>query len=744
MNQVLPFKQTRSNGEPEALEEKVESLIGEMTLAEKIGQLHQVDATGTEIAENLAEGVRTGRVGAVINQIDPALSNELQRIAVEESRLGVPLLVARDVIHGFKTVSPIPLGQAASWNVDLVRACARQSACEAAACGVNWTFAPMIDVARDARWGRIAESFGEDPYLTGRLGAAMIEGLQGDDLADENAIAACAKHFAGYGASEAGRDYSATNIPENELRNAYLPPFLAAVNAGVATFMASFSDIDGVPATANAFLMRQILRDEWSFDGLVVSDWDSVRQLSVHGLTDCDRESAFEAAAAGVDMEMAGDAYSSHLAALVEEGRIDIGRVNAMAANVLRVKLRLGLFENPYTEQTACAESPGPRALEAAKDLAAESVVLLKNDNQTLPLAKEKLTSIAVIGPMADAPAEQLGTWVFDGDPTRSVTPVEAFRDFLGDAAAVVHAPAMISTRSKSADLFADAIAAAKGADVAVLFLGEEAILSGEAHSRADIGLPGNQAELVKALKAAGKPIVLVILAGRPLTLDNVIADADAVLFAWHPGSMAGPALCDLIFGVVSPSGKLPVSFPKMVGQIPIYYNHKNTGRPPSEETTIHIDEIEVGATQTSLGMTAFHLDAGYKPQFPFGFGLSYASFVYTGLEIASSMLEMTDTLRVSVSVANKGAVAAKETVQLYIRDMVGSITRPVKELKGFQKVHLQAGEKKPCDSIYRSIIWLFSGRDRSYGVEPGEFRLWVGGDSETGLMKSFSVVHSR
>lgn len=675
-----PAREDRSD----LIERRIETLLATMTLEEKIGQLHQVDATGDEIPDTLKDAIRAGRIGAVINQTNPSAANELQRIAAEESAHGIPLLIGRDVIHGFETVTPIPLGQAASWNPELVKKAARLAAEEAARRGVNWTFAPMIDISRDPRWGRIAESFGEDPYLTSKLGVAMIEGFQGDDLSDPQAIAACAKHFAGYGASESGRDYNTTNIPENELRNVYLPPFKAAVDAGVATLMSSFSDIDGIPATANEFLMRQVLRDEWGFDGFVVSDWDSIRQLSVHGLTDNDKAAAYEAASAGVDMEMAGDAYASHLASLVKEGKISPAQIDKMVENVLRTKVRLGLFDQPYvvaTTKTGLNESRN-----IAKQAALESVVLLKNDNNVLPLHTESINSVAIIGPMANAPYEQLGTWVFDGAAELSVTPKQAIESFAGDAVDIHYAEGMPSSRSHRKDLFEEAISAGQKSDVILLFLGEEAILSGEAHSRANIDLPGDQARLVRALKETGKPIIVVILAGRPLTLSNIVDQADAILFAWHPGVMAGPALCDLIFGLQSPSGKLPVSFPKVVGQVPVYYNHKNTGRPPTPDDVVHIDDIEIGAKQTSLGMTAFHLDAGYEPLFPFGFGLSYTKFAYAQLMLNSRTIKPTETLRISVKVENCGAIAGEEIVQLYIRDLVGSVTRPVKELKGFKK----------------------------------------------------------
>ncbi|MEM8935214.1 MAG: glycoside hydrolase family 3 N-terminal domain-containing protein [Pseudomonadota bacterium] len=729
---------TRQAGEPDAIENRIAALVQEMSLEEKIGQLRQVDATGDSISDYLRREITAGRIGSVINQINPALVKELQDIAVHQSRLGIPLLIGRDVIHGFNTVAPIPLGQAASWNAELVRDAARCAGLEASACGVNWTFAPMIDISRDPRWGRIAESLGEDPYLTAELGAAMIEGFQGDDLTEASSIAACAKHFAGYGASESGRDYNTTNIPENELRNIYLPPFEKAVEAGVATFMSSFSDIDGVPATASGFLMRQVLRDEWNFSGFVVSDWNSIGQLSVHGLTENDREAAFQACTAGIDMEMASNAYIDNLADLVAEGRITIATVDEMVSNILRIKFSMGLFDERLAQAPAKLETIQSNAFEVARKLATESVVLLKNDHGVLPLDGTALKSIAVIGPMADAPYEQLGTWVFDGDPDLSVTPLQAIRAFAGDNINVHFAQAMPSTRSRATDGFDDAIAAASNSDAIALFLGEEAILSGEAHSRADISLPGNQAELIRTMRTLNKPLILVVLAGRPLTLGDVLNDVDAVFYAWHPGTMAGPAICDLLFGAAAPSGKLPVTFPKVVGQIPTYYNHKNTGRPPESDTVIHIDDIEIGARQTSLGMTAFHLDAGYKPQFPFGFGLTYTDFAYSDLTQNSHELRSGEALRLSAKVQNCGARAASETVQLYVRDLVGSITRPVKELKGFQKIYLEPGEIREVAFTLDTDDLKFFRRDKTYGAEPGEFHFWIGRSSEDGLFSRF------
>jgi beta-glucosidase len=725
------------------LERRIAELIGRMTLAEKVGQMSQVNAGDGDAVQGLGDATRQGRIGSVLNQVDPQVVNELQRIAVEESRLGIPLLVGRDVIHGFNTVLPIPLGQAATWNPGLVKAGARVAALEAAAAGVNWTFAPMIDIARDPRWGRIAESLGEDPYLASRLGAAMVEGFQGEDPAAPGAIAACAKHFAGYGASESGRDYATTNIPENELRNVHLRPFKAAVDAGVLSLMASFSDLNGVPATANRFLMREVLRDEWGFKGLVVSDWDSVRQLAVHGLTGGDRDSALEASTAGIDMEMAGNAYSEHLAGLVAEGRVDIDVINEAVANILRVKFRLGLFDNPYVDPERLPAIDPNEKMRVARAAALQSVVLLKNDAGALPLSPGRIGSLAVIGPLADAPYEQLGTWIFDGDSGPSVSALQGIRDLVGEKIAIRHVPAMATSRSRSTEGFDEAVAVARQSDAVVLFLGEESILSGEAHSRADISLPGAQATLVRRIRETGRPVVAVIMAGRPLALSGVVDDVDAMLFAWHPGTMGGAALADLLFGLESPSGKLPVTFPRMVGQIPIYYSQKNTGKPPTPESTVLIDDIPVRAPQTSVGNTAYHLDAGYTPLFPFGFGLSYAEFSYTNLRLGKAEILAGEILCLSVDVTNLGAVAADEVVQLYVRDLVGSVTRPVRELKGFKRTRLEPGETLTIDFQLQADDLAFFGRHNELVTEPGEFRVWVGGSSEADLGAGFRLIEA-
>ena len=724
----------------EQLERRVEELVARMTLPEKIGQLVQVNASGGTVPDALKERLRQGRIGSMLNEIVPAASQEIQRIAVEESRLGIPVLMGRDVIHGYRTIFPIPLGQAAAWDADLVTAAAAVAAEEAAGAGFQWTFAPMMDIARDPRWGRIAEGFGEDPHLASVLAAAMVRGFQGERLSAPNRIAACAKHYAGYGAAEGGRDYDTAWIPEGLLRDVYLPPFKAAVDAGVATVMTSFNEINGVPSSGSEFLLRQVLRGEWGFGGFVVSDWNSMSEMINHGFAKDLEDVALKSITAGVDMEMQSTAYTDHLEALVHAGKVPEKLVDDAARSVLRVKFELGLFD---TRRPLAAKTPGPPSAQSralAKTAAVRSVVMLKNEGGLLPLARGS-ASVAVIGPLADDPYELLGTWNRDGQVDDTVTPLAAIRSLLGSAERVRYAPGLPQSRSRDAAGFAAAVEAARQSDAALVFVGEEAILSGEAHSRAHLDLPGAQKELVLAVAATGKPLVLVVLAGRPLTIPDVFAKAQTVLYAWHPGTMAGPALADLLFGVESPSGKLPVTFPKAEGQIPVYYAHKNTGRPPTGRKLTLLDDIPPRARQSSLGDASRYLDIGYEPLYPFGYGLSYTAYRYTNLRLSSERVARGDTLRVQVDVTNTGGRDGVEIVQLYVRDLVASLTRPVKELKAFERVRLAAGETKVVELELPVASLGFHDRSMRYVVEPGAFRLWVGGDSQSGLETGFEVV---
>jgi beta-glucosidase len=719
---------------------RVNELLDRMTLQEKIGQMSQF-ANRKKITNDFREAIQQGKVGSVLNEVNADTLRELQRIAREESRLGIPIIIGRDVIHGFQTMMPIPLGQAASWNPELVEKGARVAAIEAASAGIHWTFAPMIDITRDPRWGRIAESLGEDTYLASVLGIAMVKGFQGDDLSKPDSIAACAKHFAGYGYSEAGKDYAYVNISENELRNVVLPPFKAAADAGVATFMAAFSDLNGVPASGNEFLMKKILRDEWKYDGFVVSDWDSVIQLITHGFSENEKEAAFEAVNAGVDMEMASHTYLHNLEILVNEGRIPLEKIDQCVRNILKIKFDLGLFEKSDFDEADFPKRGNEDFLQTAKQAALESIVLLKNDYNKLPLEKSKIKNLAIIGPLADDGFEQMGTWTFDGKEEWCQTPLQAIREMVGEEVNIHVARGLETTRSKTKDKYFDeAIEIAKKSDTIIFFLGEEAILSGEAHCRADIDLPGYQNELLEEISKLGKSTVLVIMAGRPLTLDKTKDFVNAMLFAWHPGTMGGPAIADVLFGEEYPSGKLPVTFPKMVGQIPIYYNQRNSGKPATLDSFIHIDDIKPRAGQTSVGNTSFHLDAGYEPLYPFGFGLSYGHFVYHNIWLSAGHIELGESLEVYAQLTNNGRMDSVEIAQLYIRDIVGNVTRPIKELKGFQRVHLSVGETQTITFHIHTDDLAFYDRDNKLVTEPGQFEVWVGGDSNATLRTSFYI----
>ena len=715
----------------------VSSLLAQMTLKEKIGQMSQFNNDD----EKLKNSIRSDDVGSVINEVNIDVINELQRLATQESRLGIPLLIGRDVIHGFNTIFPIPLGQAATWSPELVEHCANIAAIESSNSGINWTFAPMIDISRDPRWGRIAESLGEDPYLCSVLGSAMVKGFQGENLSDKHSIAACAKHFAGYGASESGRDYNTTNIPENEFRNVYLPPFKALADAGVSTFMASFSDLNGVPVTGNSWLLNDVLREEWKYPGPVVSDWGSIPQLVTHGFCVDEESAAFEACQAGVDIEMASDTYAKNLPLLIKNNKVSLEQIDTMVNRILLLKFDLGLFDTPFTESTLLEEKLNSNHLNVAKQVATKSCVLLKNSKQTLPLSKAKISSLAVIGPLADDGYEQLGTWVFDAKPSQSITCLNAIKKHVGDSVDVSFSKGLETSRSINQEGFNDARQIALSADVALMILGEEAILSGEAHCRSNIDLPGCQEQLINAIYETGTPIVLVIMAGRPITLEKVLPKVDAVLFAWHPGTMGGPAITELLFGETCPSGKLPVTFPRNVGQIPLYYSQKNTGRPASDASFVDINDIKVRAPQTSLGMTCAHLDTHFSPLFPFGFGLSYTQFEYKNIKVNKHLVNIGENVEITVTISNVGNFDSEEVVQLYIRDLVGSVTRPVKELKGFQRIYLPAGQSEKIVFTVHTDELAFYNRQMKLKTEPGLFNVWIGSNSDTELKTEFEVV---
>ena len=725
-------RKTTTVGSTPEIEQRVERLLSRMTLSEKIGQMNQLSGGG-DVA-NYAEAIRKGQVGSILNEVDPQKVDEFQRISVEESRLGIPLLIARDVIHGFHTVFPIPLGLAATFDPDLVEQGARVAALEATAQGVRWTFSPMLDIARDPRWGRIAEGSGEDTYLDIRMAEAMVRGYQGRQM-DTTSMAACIKHFVGYGAAEGGRDYNSTFLTERQLRNVYLPPFQAAVEAGAMTLMTSFNDNDGVPSTGNTFVVKDILRGEWGFDGLVVTDWNSMGEMIVHGFGTDRKDVARKALEAGVDMDMMTYGFLSHLEELVKTGAVKEAAIDDAVRNILRVKFVLGLFEHPYVDAgKAAAVQYAPDHLAAAQRSAEESAILLKNDG-VLPLKADAVRSILVTGPMADAPHDQLGTWAFDGDKSHTVTPLKALQErFPGK---VTYVPGLRYSREKR-EGFQDVVAAARRADVVLVFLGEEAILSGEAHALADLNMKGSQSELLAALKTAGKPIVATVMAGRPLTIERDLPNCNAMLYAFHPGTMGGPALVNLLSGDVNPSGKTPITFLRTVGQAPLYYSHNMTGRPYNGETLL--DDIGMEAGQTSLGNTSYYLDYGAYPLFPFGYGLSYTQFAYSGITLDRAVYRPGDEIRISLTLANTGDYDGTEVVQVYVRDLVGSITRPVKELKAFQRVTLKAGESRNLTLTVPVSDLAFYGLDGVKKVESGDFQLWVAGDSASGDPVSFQV----
>jgi beta-glucosidase len=717
------------------IEKRIDTLLARMTLEEKLGQMSQSTAMQNPISEDTKQQIRQGRWGSFLNAGLAADRVEAQRIAVKESRLRIPLLFGRDVIHGYRTVFPIPLGQSATWNPELIERAAATAAREASTEGIHWTFAPMLDITRDPRWGRVAETLGEDPYLTSQLGAAMIRGFQGKSLGEAGRLAACAKHFAGYGAAEGGRDYNSTFIPENQLREVYLPPFHAAVTAGVATFMTAFNALNGVPASGNRFLLDHILRKEWKFTGAVVSDYESVLEMVKHGFAADAGEAALKAVTAGVDMEMVSTTYFEHLRRLVEQRRISMAAIDAAVRRILRLKHQLGLFDDPIRPVAAVEISTEARAI--AKEVAIESFVLLKNDNGVLPLAPA-VNRIAVIGPLADSAVDQMGSWVMDAKREETETPLASLRKKYG-ADRIQYVAALANSRDTSRENVGAAIKAAKACDMVLLLLGEEQILSGEAHSRAFLNLPGAQEALVDEIAKTGKPIVTIILAGRPLTFHGVAAKSAGVLYAWHPGTMGGPALVELLAGERSPSGKLSISFPRTVGQIPIYYNHLNTGRPAS------VGELGVplGNPVNPQGFTSKYLDVDFTPEYPFGFGLSYTTLEYSTPRISSAILTRGSSVTVSADITNTGKREAEEVAQLYVRDLVASVAQPVRQLKGFRRVRLKPGEKRTVSFALSESDLSFYNESMQLLTESGEFQVWISPDAARGSDVRFSFQAS-
>ena len=729
-----------------AVEKKVDALLAQMSLEEKIGQLNQyssnLDLTGpppTQGAQKLMfDQVRQGQVGSLLNVTGAEATRKAQQLAVEGSRLKIPLIFGLDVIHGYRTMFPIPLGEAASFDMALVERSARVAATEAAAAGVHWTFAPMVDIARDARWGRVMEGAGEDPFLGSQVAAARVRGFQGRDLAALDTIAACVKHYAGYGFAQAGRDYNTVDLSEHTLRNVVLPPFKAAVDAGAATAMNSFNEIGGIPATGSVHLQREILKGEWGFAGFVVSDWGSIGEMVPHGYVENLEQAARVAVVAGSDMDMESRAYVAHLAGLVRSGAVDVKLVDDAVRRVLRVKFRLGLFDDPYRYSDAERETrvlADPAHQTAALEVARASIVLLKNDGGLLPLDK-RAPSIAVIGPLAADKDSPLAGWRAQAQSNSAVSLLEGIQAAVSPGTRVVHAEgAKLATGRRSfvneltfnmddRSGFPAAVAAARGADVVVMALGEEGFQTGEGRSQVDIGLKGLQEELLRAVLEANKKVVVVLMNGRPLAIPGVVAAVPAVVEAWHGGSQAGHAIAQVLFGDYNPSGKLPISFPRHVGQLPYSYNHKNTGRPNP------VPEV----------FWSHYADAPNDPLFPFGFGLSYTTFSYSEPRVSAAEMSHDGELRVSFTLTNTGPRAGTEVVQLYVRDLVGSVTRPVKELKGFQKVELGAGQSREVSFTLKASDLAFYTAAARWEAEPGAFKVFVGGNSRDLKEAGFSL----
>jgi beta-glucosidase len=713
-------QQRRANSEG-----RINALLARMTLAEKLGQLQQLDGEGNgNFRPEHLDLIRRGLLGSTLNVRGAQRTNQLQRVAMEESRLKIPLLFGFDVIHGYRTIFPIPLAEASSWDPSLAERSASIAAQEASDAGVRWTFAPMLDIARDPRWGRITEGAGEDPYLGAAFARARVRGFQGSDYSAPNKMLACAKHWVAYGAGEGGRDYNTTDLSENTLREIYFPPFKAAVAAGVGTVMSAFNDINGVPASANPFTLTKVLRGEWGFDGFVVSDYTSVKELINHGLAVNDKDAARAALNAGVDMEMVSRLFNQHGPALLKEGQVSQATIDEAVRRILRIKFRLGLFDRPYTDETREPTSLlRPESVSAAREIAGRSMVLLKNERQTLPLDKN-IHSIAVIGPLADDRRAPLGWWAGDGREENTVTPLAGIRAKVSSQTRVGYAKGC-DVRDSSTAGFPAAVALARESDVALVFVGESADMVGEAASRSSLDLPGRQMDLVKAIYEAGKPTIVILVNGRPPTIEWIAERVPAILESWMGGSQAGNAIADIVFGDVNPGGKLPVTFPRTVGQVPVYYNHMNTGRPP----------------EANNRYTSKYLDVPWTPLFPFGFGLTYTQFKITNLQLSAQSISPNGRLTVTVDVENVGKRTGDEVVQLYIRELAASMTRPVKELKGFQRVTLQPGEKRRLEFKLTGEQLGFWNREMRFVVEPGEFKVMVGPNSEDLIETKFEIA---
>ncbi|WP_416307879.1 beta-glucosidase BglX [Neptunicella sp. SCSIO 80796] len=716
------------------MDQFINELMAKMTLQEKIGQLNLLtsgwDKTGPTMSDDYQEQIKLGKVGSIFNAFTADYTRGLQKLAVEETRLGIPLLFGYDVIHGHRTIFPISLGEAASWDMQAIQDGSRVAATEAAAEGIHWTFAPMVDISRDPRWGRMSEGSGEDVFLGTAIARARVKGFQGDDLAATDTVLACAKHYAAYGAAQAGRDYHTTNMSTRELWDTYLPPFEAAVQEGVATFMTSFNELNGVPASGSEYLLDDILKQRWGFEGFVVTDYTSINEMVPHGYAKDLKHAAQLAINAGVDMDMQGSAYSDNLQQLLNEGKVSQAKIDQAVRRILEMKYRLGLFDDPYRysdNDRQKAEIYKQDHLDAARDMARKSFVLLKNDNKVLPLSDKK--SIALIGPLADSKQDMIGSWSAAGERwKRPVTVLEGLKARFGDKLKINYAKgAGYEFDHTDTTGFKDAIAAAKKSDVVVLAMGEKWNMTGEAASRVDLGFPGTQLALMKELKKLGKPMVLVLMSGRAMNLSWADDNVDAILDVWYPGTEGGHAVADVLYGDYNPSGKLPVTFPRSVGQVPIYYNMKNTGRPYDPQ----------GAEQKYRSR---YLDSPNSPLYPFGYGLSYTHFDFSEVSLSNSKLDPQGSIKASVVVTNSGDTDGEEVVQLYVQDLVGSVTRPVKELKGFKKIHLRRGESKEVIFTLTPQDLAFHRIDMSYGAEAGDFNLYIGNSSDTTNKVSFSL----
>ena len=718
---IEPAQPAWARHDPE-MDAFIDELMAKMTLQEKVGQLTLLtsnwESTGPTMRDSYKQDIAAGRVGAIFNAYTAEYTRDLQEMAVEGTRLGIPLLFGYDVIHGHRTIFPISLGEAASWDLEAIEKSARVSAAEASAEGIHWTFSPMVDIARDPRWGRISEGAGEDTFLGSQIAKARVRGYQGDDLGAVDTVLATAKHFAAYGAAQAGRDYHTVDISERTLRDVYLPPFKAAVDAGVATFMTSFNEYDGVPASGSKFLLTDVLRGEWGFDGFVVTDYTSINEMVPHGYSRDLAHAGEQAINAGVDMDMQGAVFMENLAQSVEEGRVEMERIDQAVRRILEMKYRLGLFEDPYRYSSVERQEATlykPEFLAAARDVARKSMVLLKNEGDVLPLAASA-DRIALIGPLGDSKTDMIGSWSAAGDrKTRPVTLLEGLKARAGEGVSVEYAKgaSYAFDAEGTTDGFAEALALAEKSDVIVAAMGERWDMTGEAASRTSLDLPGNQTALLKQLVATGKPVVLVVLSGRPNTIAWADENVDAILHAWYPGTQGGHAVADVLFGDYNPSGSLPVTFPRTVGQVPIHYDMKNTGRP-----------IELGAPGAKY--VSRYLNTPNDPLYRFGYGLSYTTFGYSPVTLSSATIGPDGAITASATVTNTGDRAGEEVVQLYVRDLVGSVTRPVQELKGFEKIMLAPGESRTVSFTIEPEDLAFTRADMTHGWEPGEFQLWI------------------